>query len=57
MAEKKSDSDYINANYIVANDSESSQYISCQAPLPSTFATFWRMIWEHAVPVICMLTR
>jgi len=45
-------SDYINANYVI-ND----QYISCQAPIFSTFADFWRMVWETQSPVILMLTK
>ncbi|KAL6065169.1 protein-tyrosine-phosphatase, variant 2 [Balamuthia mandrillaris] len=47
-------SDYINANYVKG---ESQVYIACQAPLPNTFADFWRMIWEQHSYVIMMLTR
>jgi len=45
-------SDYINANYIFDKE-----YISTQAPMPSTIPDFWRMIWEQEVPVIVMLTK
>jgi len=45
-------SDYINANYVI-ND----QYISCQAPIFSTFSDFWRMVWENQCPVVLMLTK
>lgn len=48
--------EYINANYVkIENDPVC--FISTQAPLVSTFATFWKMVWEHSVPVIIMLTR
>jgi len=45
-------SDYINANFII-----NEQYISCQAPIFSTIADFWRMIWENRSPIILMLTK
>eukprot|EP01094_Clydonella_sp_ATCC50884_P014191 TRINITY_DN2454_c0_g1_i1.p1 TRINITY_DN2454_c0_g1~~TRINITY_DN2454_c0_g1_i1.p1 ORF type:complete len:369 (+),score=126.89 TRINITY_DN2454_c0_g1_i1:191-1297(+) len=48
-------SDYINASYIRGRHAKS--YISCQAPLPSTFADFWCMIWENQIPLVVMLTR
>eukprot|EP01098_Paradermamoeba_levis_P015727 TRINITY_DN8131_c0_g1_i1.p1 TRINITY_DN8131_c0_g1~~TRINITY_DN8131_c0_g1_i1.p1 ORF type:complete len:319 (-),score=53.37 TRINITY_DN8131_c0_g1_i1:208-1164(-) len=48
------DSDYINANFV---KSAGSSYICCQAPLPSTFADFWKMIWEQECSVIVMLTE
>jgi len=45
-------SDYINANYILDG-----KYISCQAPIFSTFSDYWRMIWENSCPIILMLTK
>lgn len=47
--------DYINANYVKV--CEKGQFISTQAPLPQTFDTFWKMVWENNVPVIVMLTK
>lgn len=47
--------DYINASYIRGRHAKS--YISCQAPLPSTFADFWCMVWENHIPLVVMLTR
>jgi len=46
------DSEYINANFIFDRE-----YIATQAPIPSSFCDFWRMIWEQCSPVIVMLTR
>ena len=32
-------------------------YIATQAPLPSTFADFWCMIWQERCNVIVMITN
>jgi len=45
-------SDFINANYVLEG-----LYISCQAPMLSTFHDFWRMIWEQGSSIIVMLTK
>jgi len=47
-------SDYINANFVISEDD--SVYICAQAPLPSTFIDFWRMVWEQEASAIVMLT-
>ena len=50
--------DYINASHIRFGSSLGpSNYISCQAPLPSTFNDFWMMVWEQKVKTIVMLTN
>ncbi|KAK9667505.1 phosphotyrosine-specific ptp2-like protein [Basidiobolus ranarum] len=53
---KMNESDYINASFIGAKQSKH-RYIATQAPLPSTFGDFWRMVWEQNTRVIVMLTK
>ncbi|KAG0232262.1 hypothetical protein BGX31_005201 [Mortierella sp. GBA43] len=48
--------DYINASYVKPPFGRRS-YIASQAPLPSTFEDFWKVIWEQGSRVIVMLTR
>lgn len=48
--------DYINANYITLPVSQSDEYISTQAPTSYTARDFWKMVWDHNVSVVVMLT-
>ncbi|XP_042910680.1 tyrosine-protein phosphatase non-receptor type 9 isoform X2 [Parasteatoda tepidariorum] len=49
-------SDYINANF-VDGYKQKNAFISCQGPLPKTFADYWRMIWDQESHVIVMTTK
>ncbi|KAK5972912.1 hypothetical protein GCK32_002330 [Trichostrongylus colubriformis] len=49
-------SDYINANYIDSCEKRNA-YIATQAPLPSTFADFWEMIWQERCNIIVVITN
>ncbi|XP_053618843.1 tyrosine-protein phosphatase 69D isoform X2 [Plodia interpunctella] len=49
-------STYINASFIQAYDN-SEGFIITQDPLPNTIADFWRMVCEHNVSTIVMLSE
>ena len=45
-------SDYINGNWIPGQKNRK-QYVATQGPVPDSFASFWQMIWEHNVRMLC----
>ncbi|XP_068590186.1 receptor-type tyrosine-protein phosphatase beta [Cebidichthys violaceus] len=49
-------SDYINASYVPGNNYRR-EYMASQGPLPGTKDDFWRMVWEHGVYNVVMVTQ
>ena len=57
-ATRRTDGDYINANYINGEVPGSEKfYIATQGCLPGTIADFWQMIWQTNSMIIVMLTK
>eukprot|EP00035_Acanthoeca_spectabilis_P002767 m.89428 g.89428 ORF g.89428 m.89428 type:complete len:944 (-) comp11742_c0_seq1:45-2876(-) len=50
------DTDYINANWIDGFKAKQA-YIATQGPVPNSFTSFWRMVWEHDSEIIVMVTH
>ena len=46
--------DYVNANYIDGFQ-RARAYIGTQGPMPATFDSFWRMVWEQRSSTIVAL--
>lgn len=55
LTKDKDSSDFINANFIPGYQSDK-DFIATQGPLPFTTNDFWRMVWEHNVSNVVMLT-
>ncbi|CAN7994899.1 unnamed protein product [Ixodes pacificus] len=49
-------SSYINASFVQGCNGER-EYIAAQGPNLTTLNDFWRMIWEHDIQIIIMLTQ
>lgn len=53
------DTEYINASHLALGllPGQKRSYIAAQAPVPSTMEDWWRMIWEHDVQLVVMVTK
>ncbi|XP_044012009.1 tyrosine-protein phosphatase 69D isoform X2 [Aphidius gifuensis] len=51
-----SGSDYINANFVLGYK-ERKKFICAQGPMENTVCDYWRMIWEHHLELVLMLTN
>jgi receptor-type tyrosine-protein phosphatase N len=54
---QNTESDYINANFIMDDDPKNPVYIATQGPLMTTTNDFWQMVWEQGSVVIVSLCR
>ncbi|RWS26540.1 tyrosine phosphatase: receptor type: K-like protein [Leptotrombidium deliense] len=52
----KSDSDYINANFLDAVDAPD-RYIVTQTPMENTVKDFWEMVWENNIYQIVTISK
>ena len=49
---------YLNIGvYSIQGYNRVKEYIATQGPLPNTINDFWRLIWDHDVCTIVMLTN
>jgi len=49
-------STYVNANYMRGPDNKPGTFIACMAPLKKSQIHFWRMVVEHGIKTILMVT-
>jgi receptor-type tyrosine-protein phosphatase N len=49
--------EYINASMLYDSDPRTAVYIATQAPMLTTAAEFWQMVWEQGAVVIVNLTK
>ena len=52
---KVSSGEYINANW-VSGPSEDQDFVATQGPLECTRNSFWKIVWEHKIELIIMMT-
>ena len=57
-SDKKDINNYINASYITSPfDNKSKLFIATQTPLDNTISSFWKMIYNHKIKLIIMLSN
>jgi len=57
LLEKQPGSSYVNATFLENIVPNSKRYIAASAPMPEHYLHWWRMIYEHNVGIIVMLTK
>jgi protein tyrosine phosphatase len=56
--DKKDINNYINASYISSPfDNKTKLFIATQTPLENTISSFWKMIYDHKIKLIIMLSN
>ena len=49
--------DFTNHTHTTQGYNREKEYIASQGPLPNTVGDFWRLIWDHNIPTVVMLTN
>ena len=56
IPQARSGYDYFNGNFLVPKYEIGRRYLATQAPIPSTFEDFWKVVWGDGIQVLVCLT-